>query len=113
MTANNATIKSSSALSPGDEAPELTTLDLSKGWFERGGKRIGKAAGKAVFRAHLGKRQVNMYLDAAVIEYFKAKAGGRGYQALINEALREAIDRESIETMLRHVMREELQRAHR
>lgn len=41
MTANNATIKSSSALSPGDEGPELTTLDLSKGWFERGGKRIG------------------------------------------------------------------------
>lgn len=113
MTANNATIKSSSALSPGDEAPELTTLDLSKGWFERGGKRIGKAVGKAAFRAHLGKRQVNMYLDAAVIEYFKAKAGGRGYQTLINEALREAIDRESIETMLRNVMREELQRAHR
>lgn len=50
---------------------------------------------------------------AAVIEYFKAKAGGRGYQTLINEALREAIDRESIETMLRHVMREELQRAQR
>jgi len=64
-------------------------------------------------RAHLGKRQVNMYLDAAVIEYFKAKAGGRGYQTLMNEALREAIDRESIETMLRHVMREELQRAQR
>jgi hypothetical protein len=29
-----------------------------------------------------------MYLDADLVAFFKAKAGGRGYQTLINETLR-------------------------
>jgi hypothetical protein len=49
-----------------------------------------------------------MYLDVEVIEYFKAKAGGRGYQTLINETLRQAIERETLEQTLRRVIREEL-----
>lgn len=34
------------------------------------------------------KRHVTMRLDADVIEWFKAKAGGRGYQIEINRVLR-------------------------
>jgi uncharacterized protein (DUF4415 family) len=34
------------------------------------------------------KRHVTMRLDADVIEWFKARAGGRGYQSEINRALR-------------------------
>jgi uncharacterized protein (DUF4415 family) len=55
-----------------------------------------------------GKVQVNMYLDAAIVAYFKAQAGGRGYQTLINEVLKENIRRQDLETMLRRVIREEL-----
>jgi uncharacterized protein (DUF4415 family) len=64
-----------------------------------------RVAGKVVPR---GKRRLTMYLDAAVIEFFKARAGERGYQTLINEALKQAIERESIEDALRRVLREEM-----
>jgi len=38
----------------------------------------------------LGKRRITMYVDDSVIERFKAQAdkSGKGYQTLINEALR-------------------------
>lgn len=48
-----------------------------------------------------------MYLDTAIVEYFKARAGRRGYQTLINTALRQAIEHESLENTLRRVIREE------
>ena len=49
-----------------------------------------------------------MYLDADVIAYYKAQAGGRGYQTLINDALRANIRNQELETTLRRVIREEL-----
>jgi hypothetical protein len=48
-----------------------------------------------------------MYVDTAVVEYFRSRAGGRGYQTLINEALKQAIEQESLEDILRRVIREE------
>jgi hypothetical protein len=47
-------------------------------------------------------------LDASVIAFFKAKAGERGYQTLINQALHQAMQAEQIETTLRRVIREEM-----
>jgi hypothetical protein len=47
-------------------------------------------------------------LDASVIAFFKAKAGDRGYQTLINQALHQAMTGEQIESTLRRVIREEL-----
>ena len=47
-------------------------------------------------------------LDTGVIAFFKAKAGERGYQTLINQALRDAMQGEQMETTLRRVIREEL-----
>ena len=78
------------------EVPEVTR-DMAAG----GELRIG---GKAVPR---GKRRLTMYLDAAIVEFFKARAGTRGYQTLINETLKQAIERESLEDTLRRVIREE------
>lgn len=60
--------------------------------------------GEAALR---GKTRLTMYLDMAVVEYFRSRAGGRGYQTLINEALRQAITQESLEDVLRRVIREE------
>jgi len=54
-----------------------------------------------------GKIRLTMYLDMAVVEYFRSRAGGRGYQTLINEALKQAIEQESLEDVLRRVIREE------
>jgi uncharacterized protein (DUF4415 family) len=54
-----------------------------------------------------GKTRLTMYLDVNVVEYFRTRAGGRGYQTLINETLRRAIEQENLENVLRRVIREE------
>ena len=73
------------------------------------------AAGNLVFRKRNAsgvllplKQRVNIYLDSAIVEHFKAEAGERGYQTLINEALKNAIQAKSIEKTIRHVIRQEL-----
>ncbi len=73
------------------------------------------AAGKLVLRKRdargavlPAKQRVNIYLDTAVVEHFKACAGERGYQTLINEALKNAIQAERIEKTIRLVIRQEL-----
>jgi uncharacterized protein (DUF4415 family) len=65
-----------------------------------GAPRIGNVAPR-------GKTRLTMYLDMAVVEYFRSRAGGRGYQTLINEALKQAIEQENLEDVLRRVIREE------
>jgi uncharacterized protein (DUF4415 family) len=65
---------------------------------------VVRIAGKNVPR---GKKRLTMYLDATIVEFFKARAGERGYQTLINEALKQAIEREGLEDALRRVLREE------
>jgi uncharacterized protein (DUF4415 family) len=57
------------------------------------------------------KRRINIFLDNVTLEYFKAKAGGRGYQTLINETLKQAIQAENLETVVRKAIREELRKA--
>ena len=81
-------------------------------------RRADIAAGTLVLRkrgpggAVLPKKQrVNIFLDGTVIEHFKTKAGARGYQTLINEALKQAIQAEAIEGIVRKTIREELRRA--
>lgn len=76
------------------------------------------ASGKLVLRRRgptgavlPNKQRVNIFLDGAVIEHFKAKAGARGYQTLINETLKQAIQAETLEGVIRKTIREELRRA--
>jgi uncharacterized protein (DUF4415 family) len=78
------------------DVPEVTAETAAHG--------VLRVAGKVVPR---GKRRLTMYLEAAIVEFFKARAGERGYQTLINEALKQAIERESLEETLRRVLREE------
>lgn len=78
------------------DVPEITAEMAAHG--------IVRVAGKEVPR---GKIRLTMYLDNAVVEYFRSRAGARGYQTLINEALKRAIERESLEATLRRVLREE------
>ena len=80
-------------------------------------RRADVSAGKLVLRKRganaavlPNKQRVNIYLDGAVIEHFKAQAGERGYQTLINEALKRAIQAESLASVIRKTIREELRR---
>lgn len=62
-----------------------------------------------------GKTRITIYLDDAILEEFRtrADAAGKGYQTLINDALREYLSKDSgsLEETLRKVIREELRRA--
>jgi len=62
-----------------------------------------------------GKTRITMYLDDAVFEEFRirADAAGKGYQTLINDALRDSLAKDSgnLEETLRKIIREELGRA--
>ena len=60
-----------------------------------------------------GKQRITIMLDSDILAAFRKRAdeSGRGYQTLINQALRDALARGELEAMLRRVMREELRNA--
>jgi uncharacterized protein (DUF4415 family) len=80
------------------DIPEITEDQFKKAKLRFGGKPIQK-----------GKVRVNILLDAKIVAYFKAQAEGRGYQTLINEALKENIFHLELEQTLRKIIREELE----
>ena len=82
-----------------DEYPKVTQADLDRATFRVGLKPAPR------------KRRVTILLDTGLVEYFKAQAGERGYQTLINETLRQAMQHEDLEQRLRRIIREELHRA--
>jgi len=83
---------------------DIDTSDIPEVTADQAAAGLVRVAGKAVPR---GKQRLTMYLDRPIVEFFKARAGARGYQTLINEALKQAIEREILEDTLRRVIREE------
>ena len=71
-------------------------------------KDVSREEFAAAVNERLGKQRVSIMLDGSIIAFFKAKAGERGYQTLINQALHQAMTSEQIESTLRLVIREEL-----
>ncbi len=62
-----------------------------------------------------GKSRITIYLDDDVLEEFRERADklGKGYQTIINDALREFLgkgDRPISEETLRRILREELKK---
>jgi uncharacterized protein (DUF4415 family) len=62
-----------------------------------------------------GKSRITIYLDNDVLEEFRERAdnSGSGYQTMINEALRELLNKKQEplnEAVLRKVVREELEK---
>ena len=86
------------ALSPEnlDEAPVWTDEDFSNAVHRVGLKPVGK------------KLKINLTIDPDVLEWYKKRAGGRGYQTLMNAALREGMRGYETADILRQVIREEL-----
>ncbi len=63
-----------------------------------------------------GKVRITIRLDGEIIDWFRARAdakGGGSYQTMINNALRDYVGQggESLESVLRRVIREELKGA--
>ncbi len=63
-----------------------------------------------------GKTRITIYLDDEILDAYRKKADqiGRGYQTMINEALRQSIDGKSAAVdarTLRRILREELRKA--
>jgi uncharacterized protein (DUF4415 family) len=79
------------------DIPEVTAEQMARAQLRVDGQPVPK-----------GKVRVSMFLDAAVVAYFKAQAGERDYQTLINEALKANIREHDLEAILRRVIREEL-----
>jgi len=59
------------------DIPKTTEEQLARSQLRIGGKLVPK-----------GKVRINILLDTNVAAYFKSQAGGRGYQTLINQALK-------------------------
>lgn len=62
-----------------------------------------------------GKTRITIYLDDDILQAFRerAEAAGRGYQTMINDALREHLGKSSAPLdarTLRRILREELRR---
>jgi uncharacterized protein (DUF4415 family) len=91
-----------------DDAPTLTQADFDRARFRIGGKDANRAEWQVAVRARVGKLRINIMLDSPIVDHFKALAGDRGYQTLINDTLRRVIETGHLEADLRRVIREEL-----
>jgi len=85
---------------PDDDSPELTRAQAAQ----------LRPLADTLPDFSTGKTRITIHLDDAVLQAYKARAGGRGYQTLINETLRDAMRKEQLTDMVRAVVREELHR---
>lgn len=83
---------------PDEDSPELTAAEFSE----------LRPLSEVLPKLSIGKQRVTIMLDEAVVRAYKAKAGGRGYQTIINDTLRRALEADSVKEALREVIREEL-----
>ena len=93
-----------------DDAPKLTAADFKRATYRVAGKSATAAQWQAAVRAQVGKRRISIMLDAPIIEHFKAAAGERGYQTLINDTLRRFVEGANVVAEVRLAVREELAR---
>lgn len=84
--------------SPDEDSPELSSAEFA------GLRPVADVLPELRF----GKQRITIMLDEAIILAYKAKAGKRGYQTLINETLRKALDTDQLKEALREVIREEM-----
>lgn len=77
---------------------------------------FSRARRGAVIPLNPGKERITIRLDTDILEWFRQQAeaqGGGNYQTMINLALRQYITQhqvEPLETILRRVVREELEK---
>lgn len=88
--------------------PSLARRMVEQGAFSIAGKPVSRAQGQAALAAKLGKQRISIMIDSATLAHFRAKAGDRGYQTLINDALRRAAEGEAALEQIKQAVREEI-----
>ncbi len=91
-----------------DDAPKLTQAHFDRAKFRVGSKKVNRTTWQSAARARIGKQRISIMLDMPIVEHYKAVAGERGYQTLINDTLRRAVEGEHFVADMRSVIREEL-----
>jgi len=86
---------------PDDDSPELLAAQVEE----------LRPLGEVLPALSTGKTRITIMLDDAVLQAYKARSGGRGYQTLINETLRRGLEADAVKEALRQVIREELHTA--
>lgn len=86
------------AATPDDDSPKLTAAQMAQ----------LRPLAEALPQLGLGKTRITIMLDDAVLQAYKARSGGRGYQTLINETLRRGLEADAMKELLRQVIREEM-----
>lgn len=86
----------------------MTTEDMQEEYDFTAGSR------GPVVPVPTGKTRITIRIDDDIIEWFRQQVeqqGGGNYQSMMNTALRDYINRHSLEDMLRRVVREELKKS--
>ena len=83
---------------PDDDSPQLTAKQTAQ----------LRPLGDVLPAFATGKTRITINIDDVVLQAYKARAGGRGYQTLINEALRRGLQTDALKEALREVIRQEL-----
>lgn len=91
-----------------DEYPEVTQADFDRATFRVAGQNTDKKTWQDAVSSKLKKQKISITIDPDVLAYYRASAGERGYQTLINKTLREAMQQQTFTETLRQVIREEL-----
>ncbi len=94
-----------------DDAPKLTQAQFQHARYRVAGSDATRGEWQSAVRARLSKQRISIMLDTPIIEHFKSVAGERGYQTLINDMLRRAVEGEHMLADVRAVIREELRAA--
>jgi uncharacterized protein (DUF4415 family) len=91
-----------------DEAPPLSQANFDGASFRIGKKVVSRSEWQTAVRGRVAKQRISIMLDAPIIARYKAIAGERGYQTLINDTLRRAVEGEHFVQDMRNAIREEL-----
>ena len=91
-----------------DEVPPLSQANFDSARFLIGKDVASRSEWQAAVRGRVAKQRISIMLDAPIIARYKAIAGERGYQTLINDTLRRAVEGEHFVQDMRNAIREEL-----
>lgn len=94
-----------------DSAPRADTPDNDSPELKAAQVAELRPLGEALPALSTTKTRITIMLDDTVLAAYKARAGGRGYQTLINETLRRGLEADAVKEALRQVIREELHAA--
>jgi uncharacterized protein (DUF4415 family) len=91
-----------------DDAPALSQTTFDRAQFRIGKQNVSRTEWQTAVRGRIAKQRISIMLDAPIIARYKEIAGERGYQTLINDTLRRALEGEHFVQGMRNAIREEL-----